>query len=67
MEEEIGRIQKSKNVDIVIKKDDYGGKPCISIREYVSSQKFTGFTKNGTRIPIEKWKDFVELVNKVKV
>ena len=67
MDEEIGRIQKSKNVEIVIKKDDYGGKPSISIREYVTSKTFRGFTKNGTRIPIEKWNDFVELVKKVKV
>jgi|YNPMSStandDraft_1061717.scaffolds.fasta_scaffold149221_1 hypothetical protein len=67
MDEEIGRIQKSKNVDIVIKKDDYGGKPCISIREYVNSKTFSGFTKNGTRIPIEKWNDFVELIKKVKI
>ncbi|MFN3910172.1 MAG: PC4/YdbC family ssDNA-binding protein [Candidatus Anstonellaceae archaeon] len=67
VEEEFGRIQKSKNVEIVVKRDDYGGKPSISIREYVKSQNFTGFTKNGTRIPLEKWNEFRELINKVKV
>lgn len=66
-EEEFGRITKSKNVEIVIKRDDYGGKACISIREYVKSQNFTGFTKNGTRIPLDKWNEFKEIVNKIKV
>ncbi|MCX7999661.1 MAG: transcriptional coactivator p15/PC4 family protein [Leptospiraceae bacterium] len=67
VEEEYGRIKKSDSVEIVIKRDDYGGKPSISIREYVTSKTFTGFTKNGTRIPLEKWEEFKEIVKKIKV
>lgn len=65
MDEEIGRLKKSSTVEIVVKKDDFGGSPGITIREYVTSDKYTGFTKNGTRIPVDKWEEFLQLVQKV--
>ena len=67
MEEEIGKIKKSELTDIVIRIDDYGGKKGVTIREYMTSERFTGFTKNGTRIPTEKWEEFKTLVNKIQL
>ncbi len=67
MEEEIGRIKKNENTDIVIKVDDYGGKKGVSIREYLTSERYTGFTKQGTRIPAEKFEDFRKMIEKVKL
>ena len=67
MDEEIGRIKKSDTTEIVIKVDDYGGQKGITIREYLTSERYTGFTKQGTRIPAEKWEEFKALVSKVKL
>lgn len=67
MDKEIGKIKKNETTDIVIRVDDYGGHPGVTIREYVTSERYTGFTKQGTRIPADKWKEFKELVDKVEV
>jgi hypothetical protein len=66
MEHEYGRIQKSNSVYIVVKKDNFGGTPGITIREYMQDSKYTGFTKSGTRIPIEKWDEFLQILSKVQ-
>ncbi len=67
MDEEVGRIKKNDTTEIVIKVDDYGGQKGITIREFLTSEKYTGFTKQGTRIPAEKWEEFKELVNTVNI
>lgn len=67
MEKEIGRIKKNDDTDIVIKMDDYGGKRGVTIREFITSERYTGFTKQGTKIPSEKWFEFRELVNTVDI
>lgn len=67
MEEEAGRVKKNETTDIVIKVDDYGGQKGVTVREYLTSEKYTGFTKQGTRIPAEKWEEFKRLVNKVRL
>ena len=66
MEKDIGKIKKNDNTDIVIRIDDFGGKPGITIREYVTGDKYTGFTKSGTGISAESFGDFRELINKIK-
>lgn len=65
MEKEIGRIKKSDKTEVVIKIDDYGGEEGVTIREFLTSERYTGFTKQGTRIPKEKWGEFKEIVDKV--
>lgn len=67
MDEEIGRIKKSDSTDIVIRVDEFNREKGVTIREYVTSERYTGFTKQGTRIPADKWEEFKELVNKVKL
>ena len=67
MEKDIDRIQKNPETEIVIRIDDFGGKTGLTIREFVTSEKYTGFTKAGTRIPADKFLDFRELINSIKL
>jgi hypothetical protein len=63
MEKDIDRIQKSPDTDIVIRIDDFGGRKGLTIREYVKSERYTGFTKSGLRIPADKFKLFKQAIN----
>lgn len=65
MEKDIGKIKKNDNTEILIRIDDFGGKIGLTIREYVSGEKYTGFTKAGTRIPVEEIENFKKLINSV--
>ena len=66
MEKDIDRIPKNADTDIVIRVDDFGGKRGITIREFVRGERYTGFTKAGTRIPVEHFKAFKEAINSIK-
>ena len=63
MEKDIDRITKNSETDIVIRIDDFGGKRGLTIREFVKSERYTGFTKAGTRIPANSFKQFKESIN----
>ena len=63
MEKELGKIKKNETTEIVVRLDDYGGKTGLTIREFVTGDKYTGFTKSGTRIPAEKFLEFREILN----
>ena len=65
MEKDIDRIQKSTDTDIVIRIDDFGGHRGLTIREFVKSEKYTGFTKSGLRIPSDKFKVFKAAINSI--
>ena len=65
MEKDIAKIKKNEQTDIVVRIDEYGGKPGVTIREFVTSEKYTGFTKSGTRIPADKFLEFREAINKI--
>ncbi len=64
--DEIGRIRKNDTTQIVVQKTEFRGSVGIDIREYVTSERYTGWSKNGIRIPVEKWKDFREILDKVE-
>jgi hypothetical protein len=66
-EKDIGKINKNPNTDIVIRIDDFGGKRGVTIREFTTSERYTGFTKSGTRIPAEKFIEFRELMNTISL
>ncbi len=66
MEKNIGRIKKNDNTEIVIRVDDFGGKIGLTIREYKDSDGYTGFTKAGTRIPLEKIDEFKRIIASIK-
>ena len=65
MEKDIGKIPKNADTDVVIRIDDFGGRVGVKIREFVSGERYTGFTKAGTRIPAEHFKKFKEAINSI--
>lgn len=65
MEKDIGKIGKNDTTDIVIRVDDFGGKRGLTIREFVTSDRYTGFTKAGVRIPAGEFPKFKEMINSV--
>ncbi|HLC78327.1 MAG TPA: hypothetical protein VJH92_04335 [Candidatus Nanoarchaeia archaeon] len=65
MEKDIGKINKNDQTDIVIRVDDFGGRTGLTIREFVSSDRYTGFTKSGVRIPAEEFPKFKEMINSI--
>ena len=65
MEKDIGRLQKNSDTDIVVRIDDFGGKIGVTIREFVKSERYTGFTKAGVRISTENFKAFKDMINSI--
>ncbi len=65
MEKDIGEIQKNEDTKIIIRIDDFGGQPGLTIREFVKSERYTGFTKAGVRIKAEKFSDFKKMINSI--
>ncbi len=65
MEKDIDKIQKNADTEIIIRVDDFGGKRGVTIREFVRGERYTGFTKAGTRIPIEHFSKFKEAINSI--
>jgi hypothetical protein len=65
MEKDIGKIKKNDITEIVVRIDDFGGKKGLTIREFTTSERYTGFTKSGTRIAAESFKDFKAIINSI--
>lgn len=65
MEKDIGKITKNDTTDIVIRVDDFGGRKGVTVREFVTSERYTGFTKSGVRILAEDFPKFKEMINSV--
>lgn len=66
MEKDIGKIKKNDETDIVIRLDDFGGNLGLTIREFVQSERYTGFTKAGVRIKADKFEDFKKMINSIE-
>ena len=66
MEKDIGKIKKNDNSDIIIRVDDFGGRVGLTIREFVTGDRYTGFTKAGVRISAENFPKFKDMINSVK-
>lgn len=67
MEKDLGKVKKNEMTDIVVRIDDFGGKRGITIREFTTSERYTGFTKSGTRIPADKFLEFREMINSISL
>jgi len=65
MEKDIGKIKKNDTTDIIVRVDDFGGRTGLTIREFVTSDRYTGFTKAGVRILSENFQKFKEMINSV--
>ena len=67
MEQEFGRIRKSETTELVVRRTEFRGSAGIDIREYDTSERYTGWSKNGIRIPVEQWRSFKEILEKIDV
>jgi hypothetical protein len=67
MEKDVGKIKKNETTEIIVRIDDFGGKKGLTIREFVTSEKYTGFTKSGTRIPVDEFLNFRDIINSVNL
>ena len=65
MEKEIGKINKNDTTDILIRIDDFADKRGLTIREFVTSERYTGFTKSGVRILAADFAKFKERINSI--
>ncbi len=69
MDKDIGKINKGEFqgtvTDIVVGIKEYNGRIGVDIREFATSEKYTGPTKKGLRIPSEKFAEFKEMINSV--
>lgn len=70
MEKDIGKINKGEfqgtTTEIVVGIREYNGKVGVDIREFVTSDRYTGPTKKGLRIPAEHFEKFKEMINSIK-
>lgn len=65
MEKDIGKIQKNDTADIIVRIDDFGGNRGLTVREFVTSDRYTGFTKAGVRILAKDFPKFKEMINSI--
>ncbi|MFH1210002.1 MAG: hypothetical protein V1663_04405 [archaeon] len=65
MEKDIGKIKKNDTSEILIRIDDFGGRKGLTIREFVTSDRYTGFTKAGVRILSSDFEKFKEMINSI--
>lgn len=65
VEKDIGKIKKKDDTDIILRIDDFGGRTGLTIREFVTSDRYTGFTKAGVRILAEDFPRFKEMINSI--
>jgi len=65
MEKDIGKIKKNDQSDVIIRIDDFGGRKGLTIREFVTSERYTGFTKSGVRILSTDFPKFKEMINSI--
>jgi hypothetical protein len=66
MEKDVGKITKNDTTEIVLRIDDFAGKRGFTIREFVTSERYTGFTKAGVRILSKDFAKFKQMINSVK-
>jgi hypothetical protein len=68
-DKDIGKINKGEyqgtTTDIVVGIKEYNGRVGVDIREFTTSDKYTGPTKKGLRIPAESFPKFKEMINSI--
>jgi len=65
MERDIGKIKKNDSSDIILRVDNFADKKGLTIREFVTSDRYTGFTKAGVKIMAADFPKFKEMINSV--
>ena len=67
MEKDVGKLEKNPTTEVIIRIDDFGGRKGLTIREFVKSEKYTGFTKAGVRISAKDFHKFKEMINSISI
>lgn len=65
MEKDIGKIKKNDTADIVLRIDDFNERRGLTIREFITSDRYTGFTKSGVKIMATDFAKFKEMINSI--
>ena len=65
MEKDIGKIKKNDTADIILRIDDFGERRGLTIREFITSDRYTGFTKSGVKIMAADFSKFKEMINSI--
>jgi len=65
MEKDIGKINKNDTTDIVLRIDDFGERTGLTIREFVTSDRYTGFTKSGVKILAADFPKFKKMIDSI--
>ena len=63
-DKELGRFAKRKGLNIVLRVSSYMNAKGLDLRQYQEESTYTGWTKKGIRLPLEKIKEIKELFNK---
>ncbi|MCK5043759.1 hypothetical protein KAR52_02035 [Candidatus Pacearchaeota archaeon] len=65
MEKDIGKIKKNDTADIILRIDDFSERRGLTIREFITSDRYTGFTKSGVKIMAADFPKFKEMINSI--
>ena len=65
MERDVGKIKKNDTADIILRVDNFGGRKGLTIREFITSDRYTGFTKAGVKIMAADFPKFKEMIASV--
>lgn len=65
MEKDIGKISKNDTTEILLRIDDFSDRKGLTIREFVTSDRYTGFTKSGVKIMSADFPKFKEMINSI--
>ena len=58
-----GRIVLGPSTEIVVKETMWEGRCLLQIRKFVTSPKYTGWTKDGIALPIELKEELVRILS----
>ncbi len=56
------KIQVSKSSEIHVQKKEYNGQMKLDIRVFVTTDKYTGYTKKGINVPVEMGQQVVDAI-----
>ena len=69
MDKDVGKINKGEyqgtTTEIVVGIREYNGSVGVDIREFTTSEKYTGPTKKGLRIPAKNFQEFKQMINSI--
>ena len=69
MDKEVGKISKGEfqgtSTEVIVAIREYNGRVGVDIREYTTSDKYTGPTKKGLRIPADRFQEFKDMINSI--